>query len=180
MPLRQLPLRLQLGADEADRDDAVLGGRAQEPRPRLVPCGLVLEDDLVEPRERVPDMWGVVDRQAAPALRIDVGKRAVGQAGALFRVERHQVMIAKRPQPAERARPPRMVAVLTNRSAPPATVTPVLAYPDVRAAVEWLAAAFGFEERVRIGDSHRAQLRVGSDGAVVVAEGSSSPTLPRS
>ena len=54
-----------------------------------------------------------------------------------------------------------MVAVLTNRSAPPATVTPVLAYPDVRAAVEWLATAFGFEERVRIGDSHRAQLRVG-------------------
>ncbi len=34
----------------------------------------------------------------------------------------------------------------------------------------WLEAAFGFEERVRIGDSHRAQLRVGSDGAVVVAD----------
>ena len=68
--------------------------------------------------------------------------------------------------------------MLTNRSAPPVTVTPVLAYPDVRAAVEWLAAAFGFEERVRIGDSHRAQLRVGADGAVVVAEGSSSPTAP--
>jgi uncharacterized glyoxalase superfamily protein PhnB len=60
--------------------------------------------------------------------------------------------------------------MLTNRSAPPVTVTPVLAYPDVRAAVEWLAAAFGFEERVRIGDGHRAQLRVGADGAVVVAE----------
>jgi uncharacterized glyoxalase superfamily protein PhnB len=57
-------------------------------------------------------------------------------------------------------------------------VTPVLAYPDVRAAVEWLAAAFGFEERVRIGDSHRAQLRVGTDGAVVVAEGTSSPASP--
>jgi len=60
--------------------------------------------------------------------------------------------------------------VLTNRSAPPVTVTPVLYYPDVRAAVAWLDAAFGFEERVRIGESHRAQLRVGSDGAVVVAE----------
>ena len=60
--------------------------------------------------------------------------------------------------------------VLTNRSAPPATVTPVLVYPDVRAAVAWLEAAFGFEERVRIGDAHRAQLRVGSDGAVVVAD----------
>jgi uncharacterized glyoxalase superfamily protein PhnB len=60
--------------------------------------------------------------------------------------------------------------MLTNRSAPPVTVSPVLIYPDVRAAVAWLEAAFGFRERVRIGDSHRAQLRVGSDGAVVVAD----------
>jgi uncharacterized glyoxalase superfamily protein PhnB len=61
-------------------------------------------------------------------------------------------------------------AMLRNRSAPPATVTPVLVYPDVRAAVAWLEAAFGFEERVRIGDGHRAQMRVGIDGAVVVAD----------
>ena len=60
--------------------------------------------------------------------------------------------------------------MLTNRSAPPATVTPVLIYPDVRAAVAWLESAFGFGERVRIGDAHRAQLRVGADGAVVVAD----------
>jgi uncharacterized glyoxalase superfamily protein PhnB len=60
--------------------------------------------------------------------------------------------------------------MLSNRSAPPATVTPVLVYPDVRAAVAWLEAAFGFEERVRIGDLHRAQMRVGVDGAVVVAD----------
>ena len=50
--------------------------------------------------------------------------------------------------------------MLANRSAPPATVTPVLVYPDVRAAVEWLVSALGFEERVRIGDAHRVQLRV--------------------
>lgn len=60
--------------------------------------------------------------------------------------------------------------MLTNRSAPPATVTPVLVYPDVRAAVAFLESAFGFEERVRIGESHRAQLRVGPDAAVVVAD----------
>ena len=60
--------------------------------------------------------------------------------------------------------------MLTNRSAPPATVTPVLVYPDVRTAVEWLESAFGFGERVRIGDAHRAQLRVGSDGSIVVAD----------
>ena len=60
--------------------------------------------------------------------------------------------------------------MLTNRSAPPVTVTPVLIYPDVRAAVAWLESALGFEERVRIGDAHRAQLRVGPDGAVIVAD----------
>ena len=58
----------------------------------------------------------------------------------------------------------------TNRSAPPATVTPVLIYPDVRAAVKWLESAFGFGERVRIGDDHRAQMRVGTDGSIVVAD----------
>lgn len=60
--------------------------------------------------------------------------------------------------------------MLTNRSAPPATVTPVLIYPDVREAVAWLERAFGFGERVRIGDDHRAQLRVGEDGSIVVAD----------
>jgi uncharacterized glyoxalase superfamily protein PhnB len=60
--------------------------------------------------------------------------------------------------------------VQTNRSAPPATVTPVLIYPDVRAAVVWLEGAFGFGERVRIGEDHRAQLRVGNDGSIVVAD----------
>src|SRR3954469_8330472 len=49
-------------------------------------------------------------------------------------------------------------------------VTRVLGCPDVGEAVAWLEAAFGFGERVRIGDSHRAQLRVGMDGAVVLPE----------
>ena len=57
-----------------------------------------------------------------------------------------------------------------NRSIPPAAVVPVLAYPDVRAAVTWLTEAFGFAERVRIGESHRAQLSIGEDGAMIVAD----------
>ncbi|HTX01388.1 MAG TPA: VOC family protein [Acidimicrobiales bacterium] len=57
-----------------------------------------------------------------------------------------------------------------NRSVPPATVVPVLVYPDVRAAVAFLSAAFGFAERTRIGEDHRAQLAVGDDGAVIVAD----------
>jgi uncharacterized glyoxalase superfamily protein PhnB len=56
-----------------------------------------------------------------------------------------------------------------NRSMPDAAVIPVLAYPDVAAAVAFLCEAFGFVERLRIGN-HRAQLSFGS-GAVVVAQG---------
>ena len=56
-----------------------------------------------------------------------------------------------------------------NRSIPSAVVIPVLVYPDVRAAVEWLTNAFGFEERLQIGENHRSQMRFG-DGAVIVAD----------
>jgi uncharacterized glyoxalase superfamily protein PhnB len=56
-----------------------------------------------------------------------------------------------------------------NRSIPSATVIPVLIYPDVREAVAWLGAAFGFAERLQIGDNHRAQLSVG-DGAIIVGD----------
>jgi uncharacterized glyoxalase superfamily protein PhnB len=62
--------------------------------------------------------------------------------------------------------------MLTNRCIPRATVIPVLAYPDVAQAVEWLCGAFGFTLRLGIGD-HRAQLNVGGDGALVVREGGS-------
>src|SRR5258707_587497 len=57
----------------------------------------------------------------------------------------------------------------SNHSIPAATVIPVLIYPDVREAVAWLSAAFGFTERVRIGENHRAQLRLG-DGALIVGD----------
>ena len=56
-----------------------------------------------------------------------------------------------------------------NRSIPAAVVVPVLIYPDVREAVAWLSTAFGFVERVRIGENHRSQLNVG-DGAVIVGD----------
>ncbi len=57
-----------------------------------------------------------------------------------------------------------------NRSIPPAAVIPVLVYPDVRAAVDWLTAAFGFVERTRIGESHRSQMSIGVEGAMIVAD----------
>ncbi len=59
--------------------------------------------------------------------------------------------------------------VKPNRSIPRPTVIPVLIYPDVREAVDWLCAAFRFVERVQIGENHRSQLRFG-DGAVIVGD----------
>jgi uncharacterized glyoxalase superfamily protein PhnB len=51
---------------------------------------------------------------------------------------------------------------------PPGVLIPELAYADVSAAVEWLCQAFGFTERLRIGD-HRAQLSFG-EGSIIVTE----------
>jgi uncharacterized glyoxalase superfamily protein PhnB len=65
-----------------------------------------------------------------------------------------------------------------NRSIPAPTVIPVLIYPDVGAAVAWLSAAFGFVERVRIGENHRAQLRCG-DGALIVGDVREDRRAPR-
>ncbi|MGD0890388.1 MAG: VOC family protein [Terracidiphilus sp.] len=55
-----------------------------------------------------------------------------------------------------------------NRSIPSCTVIPVLGYPEIGPAIEWLCDAFGFTLRLRIGD-HRAQLNVG-DGAVILSQ----------
>jgi uncharacterized glyoxalase superfamily protein PhnB len=49
-------------------------------------------------------------------------------------------------------------------------VIPVLIYPDVREAVKWLEEAFGFRERLQIGEAHRSQMNVGDGGAVIAAD----------
>jgi uncharacterized glyoxalase superfamily protein PhnB len=59
--------------------------------------------------------------------------------------------------------------VKRNRSIPSASVIPVLVVADVRAAVAFLEDAFGFVERVQIGEDHRAQLSFG-DGALIVGD----------
>lgn len=56
-----------------------------------------------------------------------------------------------------------------NLSMPRAQLIPELAYPDVRAATQWLCDAFGFSVRLRIG-THRAQLEFEA-GAVILREG---------
>jgi uncharacterized glyoxalase superfamily protein PhnB len=59
--------------------------------------------------------------------------------------------------------------VKPNRSIPAAPVVPVLIYPDVREAVAWLTAAFGFSERLQIGEDHRSQMNAG-EGAVIIGD----------
>jgi uncharacterized glyoxalase superfamily protein PhnB len=63
-----------------------------------------------------------------------------------------------------------MSRVISNQSAPAATVVPVLVYEDAAKAVEWLCGAFGFAERLRAernGVVMHAQLVVG-DGAIML------------
>jgi uncharacterized glyoxalase superfamily protein PhnB len=60
---------------------------------------------------------------------------------------------------------------------PPGTFIPELGYADVPAAAAWLCRAFGFQERLRIGQ-HRCQLVFGA-GSVVVVQGSRVPAGDR-
>ena len=60
--------------------------------------------------------------------------------------------------------------MLSNRSMAPGIIIPVLSYPDVGKASDWLCGAFGFVERLRIAD-HRIQLRLGN-ASVILSLGS--------
>jgi uncharacterized glyoxalase superfamily protein PhnB len=60
--------------------------------------------------------------------------------------------------------------MVTNRSAPKATVVPILVYEDVAKALEFLTRAFGFKERLRAeygGSISHAQMDVG-DGSIMM------------
>src|SRR4029450_8721770 len=93
---RQLPLWLQLRADEADGHDPVLLARPQQPHARLVPRALVLEGHLAEARESVAHVRRVVDRQTPSTARVDVCERAIGKLCSLLRAKRwHAQMIAR-------------------------------------------------------------------------------------
>ena len=64
---------------------------------------------------------------------------------------------------------------IVNRSAPRATVVPVLVYEDVGKAIDWLCGAFGFVERLRAGRDGRvthAQISVGGGDIMIGAAGS--------
>lgn len=72
--------------------------------------------------------------------------------------------------------------MVVNRSAPRAPLVPVLVYPDVAAAIQWLCDAFGFSERLRAGrpggEISHAQLLVG-DGALMLGREGAEFRSPR-
>jgi len=61
--------------------------------------------------------------------------------------------------------------MVVNRSAPRATVVPILVYEDVAKAIDWLCETFGFTERLRAegpgGSVAHAQLDI-AEGAVML------------
>jgi uncharacterized glyoxalase superfamily protein PhnB len=72
--------------------------------------------------------------------------------------------------------------MLTNQSAPAATVVPILVYQDVGKAIDWLCGAFGFAERLRHerdGVVSHAQLIV-ADGAIMLGRQGGQYRAPRS
>ena len=64
---------------------------------------------------------------------------------------------------------------IMNRSAPAATIVPVLIYEDVDKAIEWLCRAFGLSERLRAsgagGRITHAQLSIGNGDLMIGASG---------
>jgi uncharacterized glyoxalase superfamily protein PhnB len=73
--------------------------------------------------------------------------------------------------------------MLVNRSAPGATVVPILVYEDVAKAIEWLCDTFGFKERLRAagpgGNVAHAQLAI-AEGAVMLGRQGGEFRSPRS
>lgn len=71
--------------------------------------------------------------------------------------------------------------MLVNRSAPTATIVPILIYEDVGQAIEWLCRTFGFTERLRAernGVIGHAQLSV-AEGALMLGRGGGPFRTPR-
>jgi uncharacterized glyoxalase superfamily protein PhnB len=71
--------------------------------------------------------------------------------------------------------------VISNQSAPRATVVPILVYEDAGKAIEWLCGAFGFAERLRAernGVVTHAQLAVG-EGAIMLGRQGGEYRAPR-
>ena len=73
--------------------------------------------------------------------------------------------------------------MIANQSAPGAPVVPILIYPDVPAAIDWLCRVFGFRERLRAagrdGVVGHAQLLAGAGDLMIGRAGGPFRVPPR-
>lgn len=73
--------------------------------------------------------------------------------------------------------------MVINRSAPSATVVPILVYEDVAQAIDWLCGAFGFKERLRAagpgGTVSHAQLAIREGAVMLGRQGGARYRAPR-
>ena len=70
--------------------------------------------------------------------------------------------------------------MIANRSAPTATIVPILVYEDVGRALEFLTRAFGFRERLRAeygGAITHAQMDIGA-GSIMIGKQGGPFTVP--
>jgi len=88
----------------------------------------------------------------------------------------------RHPIPGTAPKPIEESHVIVNRSAPTATIVPLLIYEDVGKAIDWLGGAFGFAERLRAernGVVGHAQLVV-AEGAIMLGRQAGEYRAPRS
>ena len=91
-------LGVQLARDEPQRHDPMPLRRLQQPIPRPVTSGVVLEINLVEPSQRVPDVGRVVDWETPPPPGVDVRERPIREVSPFRRPESsHELRIGGNP-----------------------------------------------------------------------------------
>jgi len=128
------------------------------PRPRLPSDGLwtailIRVEDTAATLERAVDNYATVFDEAQGQAMIDD-------------VFGHRWILMQRGQ------------MLTDRSAPPAHVVPVLWVANARAAVDWYTRVFGFVGDVQTPDGGHAELGLPGGGELIVGERRPLPNVP--
>jgi hypothetical protein len=72
-----LSLLAQLPIEEPERGDPEFARRPKQALPGSFPRGGVFKSRLFESCQRIPNMWRIVDGQAATAFGIDIREGAV-------------------------------------------------------------------------------------------------------
>jgi len=147
--------RHSLGLETGNLEPLVAGCACRDP----------LGGSLVGYRNRDPPNGSRPQQQGTDSSRLPDESAAWGIASSRRRVHTHSDLNYDV-----------LMTFPRNRSIPTPIIIPVLDYADVHEAAAWLSTAFGFVERLRIGD-HRLQMVCG-DGAAIARQ--RDPSVPPS